>query len=144
MRKKATELKLCPQCTGKGYLSCKKEEIEKMEPHTLIANASNKKIYPEYLQEFVKHQRGGASYTLAIANFTSNNALTLEMRYDVHDSDINVNITCEKMDSEIRNTNIYGLLVYQYILENQCMEKGLTKSGVEAGTMSLNDEEWLD
>ena len=108
-----------------------------MESHqTFIAFMER---YPTALGQFDKHVRGGGSYEIAIANFTSNNSLTLRMDYDAHDGKINVNVRCDKFDSDIRDASVHGVLSVQFIKENTCMEKGLTEPAIEVGTISYGE-----
>lgn len=92
--------------------------------------------YPDALGQFDKHNRGGGSYEVAIANFTSNNSLTLLMDYNANSGKINVNVRCDKFDSDIKDSSVHGVLSVQFIKENTCMEKGLTEPAIEVGVIS--------
>jgi len=96
--------------------------------------------YPNATIEFNKSgNNGGADYQLAMGNFTSNNSLILNMNYRVHDGRINVDISCDKFDTNLRGTSIHGALVTQYIKENTCMEIGITGPAVERGIINYDE-----
>ncbi len=96
-----------------------------------------KERYPNGAIEFTKSN--GASYELAIGNFTSNNVLILNLQYQAYQQKINVDVSCNKIDSDIRGTNVRGALVTQYIKENTCMEIGVTGPVVKTGIIQFDE-----
>jgi len=108
-----------------------------MESHQ--AFIAFKERYPDALGQFDKHNRGGGSYEIAIANFTSNTSLTLLMDYSVNSGKINVNVRCDKFDSDIRDVNVHGVLSVQFIKENTCIEKGLTGPEIKVGAITYDE-----
>lgn len=97
-----------------------------------------KERYPDAAIEFTKGNRG-VSYQLAIGNFTTNNSLILNLNYQGYDGKLHVDISCEKIDADIRGTNVRGALVTQYIKENTCMEIGVTGPVVKTGTIPYDE-----
>jgi len=96
--------------------------------------------YPTALGQFDKHNLSGGTYEIAIANFTSNNSLTLRMDYSSYDDKLNIDVRCVKFDSDIRDSRVHGVLAVQFINENTCMEKGLTKPAIETGTIHYDEK----
>ncbi len=96
--------------------------------------------YPDAVAQFDKNRGGGATYEVAIANFTSNTSLTLRMDYNAYDDRINVSVRCDKFDSDIRDSSVHGVLSVQFINENTCMEKGLTGPEIKVGAIPFDED----
>ena len=106
-----------------------------MESHSSFK--AFKERYPDAAIEFSKGKRG-ATYELAVGNFTLNNSLVLYLEYEGYEGDINARISCEKIDSDIRGTNIRGALITQYIKENTCIEKEFTRPDISKGVIKFD------
>jgi len=112
---------------------------EKMESH--MAFQAFHERYPNAVTEFNKHGNYGASYELAIGNFTSNHSFTLKMDYQTNGDKVMVSAVCDKFGTSSKSTGVRGAITTQFIKENTCLEKGNTPLGIEMGTINYDYDE---
>jgi len=115
---------------------------ERMESH--MAFQAFHERYPNAIAEFNKRGNYGASYELAIGNFTSNHSVILQMDYKTNGDKINVSVVCDDFGTGSKSTGVRGALATQFIKENTCLESGSPPPGIEMGSIPYDEERIID
>ena len=96
------------------------EILEKLKSQPAYAAFYDR--FPDAKEQYEPNRNRNGELTVSIGNFEKYNVLRLELRYDIRDDFIRLDVRCDTQNETFDNLKTRGPLVVDFIQETNCLD----------------------